>query len=90
MQLCNGYVWTFAYCYLNPRFRLQHLHDCDSTLEQIKAEAISLALTNPQSELSTEGTPPPVKKVKGLGAILKHALSHATAESLRQRLTMHV
>lgn len=71
-------------CYLDPRFRLQHVRDRDATLAQIKAEAITVAAklmhTNPQGEVRTEETPPPVKKVKGLGAILKHAFPQASTD----------
>lgn len=69
--------------YLDPRFCLEHVCNRDATLEQIKTEAVTIAAKlghSRRNELCAEETPPPVKKTKGLGSILKQALTQSSTD----------
>ena len=65
--------------YFDPRFRLEYVgDDVDNILQRVKAEAIKVHVVNTETRSvsdDSQSQPPPQKKQKGLGAILRKAFS---------------
>ena len=57
-------------CFLDPRFKVDHIQDSDLITSELQLELKSEATTSDDHILEVAVSPPPTKKAKGLGVIL--------------------
>ncbi len=63
--------------FLDPRFRTRYLENEQETLAKVEREGSEIAEVLHESSQSPEAAPPPLKKLKGLGAILTRVAESA-------------